>query len=150
MMELEKLVHFSMPSLYLSVIKPIQHLVLPKSFRFSFFFSSTNTLRFREGISTFYLLQVRTNLFFGSRCVHPLSTTHPTHYNNTHTYTHTHISCRLLSALPPCTTLSFLTPSHPPSQPYPTFQHSICPDSNVQWFQSESLNTVRSFLIGDL
>ena len=53
----------------------------------------------------------------------------PTLHITTHTHTHTHISCQLLSALPPPrTTLSFPTPSHPPSQPYPAFQHSICSD----------------------
>ena len=90
MMELEKLVHFDAISLSLPVIKPIQHLVLPKSFRFSFFFSSTTTLRFREGISAFYLLQVRTNVLFLAlvMCTHyPPPTLHIT---TTHIHTHTH------------------------------------------------------------
>ena len=149
MMELEKLVHFDGISLSLSVIKPIQHLVLPKSFRFSFFFSSTNTLGPRERVLNFTSSKYGQTCFFGSRYVHPLSTTHPTHYN-THTYTHTHFLPIVLRSPP----LAQRCPFPPP----PILHPNLTRHSNIQFVQipmfsgsnQSSLNTVRSFLIGDL
>ena len=129
MMELEKLVHFDCISLSLSVIKPIQHLVLSQSLLGSLsFFPPLIRCDFVKGSQLFTSSKYGQTYFFWLSLCAPIIHHPPyTLQQHTHIHTHTHFLPIALRSPPPRTTLSSPTPSHPPSQPYPAFQHSICP-----------------------